>query len=150
VLNVLFYTIAKGEHKQFDLSRDNLVDLDLEIVEVGRNSATIRAKSAGAQAVVEAPPLPLFNFTPSIEPEVIPPVEQPPVVAEPEPETKEETVPVTAEVKENMLSKLAQKVKDLFTIKLSPGSTAVKAGIVLAVVIIGLAAYAIFVRWESF
>jgi len=49
-----------------------------------------------------------------------------------------------------MFSKMGKALKDFFTFDLEPGSTAVKAGIVFAVVIIGLVAYGFFVRWESF
>ncbi|MEM3154391.1 MAG: PKD domain-containing protein [Candidatus Woesearchaeota archaeon] len=146
VINGVFYTLAKGQSRQFDLTRDKTPELDLTIGEISRNSVTITAKLAGTAAVVQ-PPLPAFNFTPT-EPEVVNQPEEP--VVKPVEETEETTVPVTADVEQSKMQKFMQKVKDLFTIKLSAKSAAVKAGIVIAVVLIGLIAYALFVRWESF
>jgi hypothetical protein len=126
----------------FDLTRDTIPELDLEVVSVARGSATLSMKLAGAPAA-EVPPIPSFNFTPVEQPPVV--EEQPPVVEAP-PVVEEEEVPVTAEVKESFWDKM----KDKFTVKLSPKSAAVRIGIVIAVIVIGLAAYALFVRWESF
>jgi uncharacterized protein YjbI with pentapeptide repeats len=147
VINGVFYTLAKGQSRQFDLTRDTTPELDLTIGEISRNNVMISAKLAGTTAVVQ-PPMPLFNFTPT-EPEIVNQPEEQPVV-EPVEETEETTVTVTADVEQSKMQKFMQKVKDLFTFELSAKSAAVKAGIVIAVVIIGLVAYALFVRWESF
>jgi hypothetical protein len=146
-INGLFYTVGKDQSRQFDLTRDQTMDLDLTITDVTRTSVTISVKAAGAKTIA-LPPLPLFNFTGVPK---APKVVQPKVpVVETVEETDETTVPVTAEVKESKLARFGHRLKEMFTFQLSPKSAAVKAGIVIAVVIIGLMAYALFVRWESF
>lgn len=147
-INGLFYPVNKGQSRQFDLTRDKTMDLDLTITDVTRTSVTISVKAAGATTVANLP-VPQFNFTGT--PKVPKVVDKEPVVKEtPVEETEETTVPVNAEVGESKMQKFMQKVKDMFTFQLSANSAAVKAGIVIAVVIIGLVAYALFVRWESF
>ena len=150
VLNGVFYTIKKGEHKLFDLSKDGVADLDLAITDVSRTTANIVVKNAGAPEAVVAPLLPLFNFTatPKVTPKVEPVVPVVPLVEEPQ--ADEKIVPVQAEVKDGLFTRLGKALKDLFTFELSAKSTAVKVGIVVGVVVIGLSSYLIFVRWESF
>jgi len=145
VLNGIYYTIRKGEHFAFDLSKDNVPDVDLAILDVGRNAATITARLPGAPEPVVIPPLPFFNFGTK---EAVEPVDLPEVPIVEEPETDEKTVPVQADVKDGVFARMSNALKGLFSV--DAGSTAVKVGIVLAVVVIGLAAYLIFVRWESF
>jgi len=140
LINGVTTVVPLGQNQLFDLSRDGIMDLDLKVLTIERSAGQMSFKRAGAPAV-EVPPLPLFNFTAT-------PKEQPKVVPV-ETEQTETEVPVEAEVKEQGPS-FMQKVKDFFTIKLSSKSAAVKIGIVILVILIGLAAYALFVRWEGF
>lgn len=142
MLNGQPLTIPADEATELDVSGDGVEDIELTVTEVTRTSATINVKASNGVARPLLDGVPFENFG-EPEEEDLPEVPQ---VKEPT-ETKETTVDVEADVKEGAFTKMKNAIKNLFG-SIKPGSLGVKIGIVLAVVILGLVAYAIFVRWE--
>ncbi len=135
-----YYKIKKGESLKFDLTKDGQFDIEVELADVMRSSVAIKAKLTGGAVPTNAqPPLPFFNFTPGQRPTETPTV---PIVDQPFEKTGEKTVPVEAEVK---TGSVANWLKNTFG-SLDAKSTAVKLGVVLGVIVMGLIAYALFVR----
>jgi len=141
------FTLITDQVQSFDLSGDGVPELDVTVLDVGRTSTTLRlVASSGSPAPAPLDGIPFANFgTTRSEP------------------VKEEgvDVPVVAEVGEPVelgadseLQEIGMitKVKDFFgnlTGRISADNVGVKVGIVLAVIIIGIIAYALFVRWEQ-
>lgn len=144
------YSLAQGESRSFDLNSDGVLDLKLRLVNVTRTGAFVGTSRAEG-TVGGVSPFPLFNFTGISQP-AAQDITQP-VVGEIEviegPQTEEVVVPLeSGKEGSSILSSIKgamAKVKDA----LSAGWTA-RAIIMISVVLVGLLAYTLFVRWERF
>jgi len=139
------YSMKAGESRQFDLNADGVLDLNMRLVNITRTGAFIGTSRAEG-TLGSVLPFPLFNFT-GVQPEVKDVTE--PIVGE-VPESEYVETPVKSG--SSALGKLFSSLKDNFNKLgdiLSTGWTA-KIIIMFAVVLVGLAAYSLFIRWERF
>ncbi len=166
ILNGVFYNIKKGQSMQFDLTKDDVKDMELKVVQVGTNQATVTFKIAGA-APVAIPPSTIPNFNINPDADSVPTAQ--PAKSVSTTKTKDTKsvvdVPVSAEVKQGLFAKLSDALKNLLSRKsgsgnevtgsavgadLSPDSLAVKIVIVITIILLGVVGYSIWMRFEDY